>query len=74
MVLGIRPVWALSLFDFGASWSLSVYANINSEPGTWLSGELAHAELTFRIIKSNCFLQRKQFYDFVSVFCIAVLP
>lgn len=71
--LGIRPVRALGLFDFGAPWSLSAYANINSELGTWLSGELAHAGLTVGFDDPKGFLQPKQFYDSVSVFCIAVL-
>lgn len=55
--LGIRPVWAFGLFDFGTSWSLSVYANINLELGTWLSGELAPAGLTVVFDDPKGFLQ-----------------
>lgn len=71
--LGIRPVWVLGLFHFGASWSISVYANVNTELGTWLNGELAHAGLMTGFDYPKGFLQPKQFYDSVSVFCIAVL-
>lgn len=71
--LGIRPVRALGLFDFGASWSLSVYANVNSALGTWPSGELAHAGLMVGFDDHKGFLQPKQFSDSVSVFCSAVL-
>lgn len=71
--LGIRPVWALGLRDSGASWNFSVYGNVNSELGTWLSGELAHAALKVGFDDCKGFLQPKQFYDSVSVFCIAVL-
>lgn len=48
-------------------------ANVNSELGTWLSSELAHAGLMVAFDDPKGFLQPKLFYDSVSVFCIAVL-
>lgn len=51
----------------------SVYANINSELGTWLTGEFAYAGSKVAFDDPKGFLQPKQFYDSVSVFCIAVL-
>lgn len=71
--LGIRPVWALGLRDSGASWSFSVYRNVNSELGAWLNSELAHAALMVGFDDRKGFLHPKQFYDSVSVSCIAVL-